>query len=152
MNELESMLRCVMETNEDGPRRVLADWIEEHCPVSPVNVANLPLGFNRFWSKSGLGQRFREQRYNMGKWSNWEIMMRIQRWAECNWLDHGGASEIAGLPVLVGEPYQDEERILPVCRSLQELFQRPVTFARRAAWNTGCIRVIVWFTVECTTA
>lgn len=151
MSELDALLAGVMASPlDDTPRLVLADYLDEHYPGTPVDLHDLPKGMHRWWSRSGNSARHADdRRYGRGSWSCWEIYDTIRNvhieGSYVDWLDHGGSSAIGGRPVLVGEPYAELDDVLVVARHLQSCLGCPVGVARRAAWNSGCVRVIVWF-------
>lgn len=152
MNELESMLRGVAENNLDKNQRLIfADYADEHFPATPVKTDELPKGFNAWWHASGLSIRFREERSNYGRWAGWEIIQAFDWIGHLpeigfDWFDHGGASDIAGYPTVVGEPYQSDDLSVAAAAALQNVFRCPVTFSRNANHNHGCVRIVVWFT------
>jgi len=139
----------IAEPDQDTPRLAFADWLDEHHPATPVRVGHLPVGFNRFWSDRGLSRWFGLNMPGLlrGRPANWEIETALLNHTvhSCRWFDHGGATDVAGVPVLVAEPYVGERDALPLCWQLQQLFKCPVSYSRRAAWHPTATRIGVWY-------
>jgi hypothetical protein len=127
----------------------VTNWIDTNFPSTLVEH-QLPVGFKRYWHASKLSERPR--RANRQQWSNYAILSEIEDAArdrtEAGWFDHGGRSVIAGLPVLVGEPYFRDSNLLPIAQSLQSFFKCPVSIADCAHHYHSCVRFVVWFTLS----
>jgi hypothetical protein len=81
-----------------------------------------------------------------GQWHNDRIFMFLLN-NRGGWLDHGGFSRIAGIPVLIGEPNSWEPWAKEEAPVLQARFDCPVTYDRAARHARHAVRVAVWFTL-----
>lgn len=125
MSELSALLEAVRTgRDDDTPRLVLADWLDEHHQALTVRRGELPTGFNDHWHRNVMYATLglRGTRRGRGKWSNAEILAGLDasaRLVGVKWAARVGAAEIGGHPVLVSEPNLGQPRTLDVCRSLQ---------------------------------
>jgi hypothetical protein len=144
---------------DGGWRAAMCDLFSEHPELArtPVQLNAIPRGFHRWWHASGanrrLKTRFRLGRYGSSK-SDITFAFRNDRATRsspsCNWFDHGGATIIAGIPALVGEPYTDVVALDAVSESLAADLLCPVSYANGSFWGSEVghqwpNRVIVWF-------
>lgn len=166
MNETEELAAFLSRLTDDVARLSFADWLEERFPVpSPVKLHEPPKGLLRWWHAQGHHRRTDIWRSGYGSgsargWSSRDVMHALQNGTEgrrpnsnvvlpsFTWMDHGGASVVAGHPVVVGEPYATAEMALDAAEKMQRLLKCPVSCSRKAAWNSGCVRITVWFTFD----
>jgi uncharacterized protein (TIGR02996 family) len=151
MSELSALHEAVRQNmDDDTPRLVFADWLDENYPNPDIRLGELPVGFNDHWHQNAmyttLGVRGLAPR--RGKWSNENILAGLAASAEAveaKWAVRVGAAEIGGYPVLVSEPTMRQDVAIEVCRSLQWASGGcPVSLNRCA--RRGRLRLMIWFT------
>jgi uncharacterized protein (TIGR02996 family) len=155
VNELSAFLEAIRRSKDDDtPRLVFADWLDENHPSPAIRCGELPAGFNTHWNENvmpyTLGVRPVPSRKRRRDWTDAEILadcaasakqMKIAWWARA------GAAEISGYPVLVSEPNLSQSRALRVCRALQWAAGGcPVSLNRCP--QRGRLRITFWFTAR----
>lgn len=159
---VESDLRAFLAgyQNNSGWRAAVCDWFADHPELvrTPVYLHHVPKGFNAWWHRSGNNRRLKDggrmrhlSRY--GRSSNSDIVMSFMNDSHCaiDWYDHGGFSTIAGIPVVVGEPYSYMEQLDDAAADLAELFRCPVSYCFGSDWGSRMgenspNRIVVWYT------
>jgi uncharacterized protein (TIGR02996 family) len=151
MNELPAFLEAIrLSKDDDTPRLVFADWLDENHPNPTIHRGELPAGFNEAWNQWGAAYTIggREPRRRRRNWKDTEILEDFATSANqlgIPWFARAGAAEIGGYPVFVSEPNLSQKRVLRICRFLQWAAGGcPVSFNRCA--QRGRVRIAIWFT------
>jgi uncharacterized protein (TIGR02996 family) len=152
VSELSALLEAVRLSREDDtPRLVFADWLDEHYPQVDVLRGELPPGFNAYWIEHSVAYTLCVRSPHLRprrRWPDADIFAALAASAEqmrVNWSARIGAAEIGGYPVLVSEPQMKQGRALPICRALQwGAGGCPVSFNRCP--QRGRLRIAFWFT------
>jgi uncharacterized protein (TIGR02996 family) len=155
VSELSAFLEAVRLSREDDtPRQVFADWLDENHPNPTIRRGELPKGFNAYWHEHVMYATLdvRSARAGRGKWSNPDVLTGLAASTKTlqgkdisGWAARVGTAEVGGYQVIVSEPQMKQDRALAVCRALQWAAGGcPVSFNRCP--QRGRLRIAIWFT------
>jgi hypothetical protein len=174
VNELAAFLRAIVERPNDlAPKLVLADWLEERWPASPVALGHLPNWLRLAWLKGAAAVNRAAERawqqaapadpYGLllppepylpaetrsGSGVAGAIQTAIDHTRHLGGvylpsLDHWGSTRLAGHLCFVNEPYARPAAAVLGLSVIADIAGGVVGCGHTSAWGHGTVRVLLF--------
>jgi hypothetical protein len=144
----DMLLDLAAEPLNNSLRNAVAALLEEDVP-GLVELNKVPNWLRLSWCRRRTAEMKRHSMYYTGT-GGWEVFNEISSYlCSCagtsgGRMDHWGSTTIHGHLCFANEPYHDVSETVRWMLPLGQLLGVAVAYSRKAAWHSGCCRVLVF--------